>query len=51
MEIKITAEYKDMQARAYSSEESFSISLEELTFFQKIRIYLNRMVVWIGSLF
>jgi transglutaminase-like putative cysteine protease len=51
MDIKILVDYKDERDKEYSTEEEFTISLEKATFFQKIRIYINKVVNWIADLF
>jgi hypothetical protein len=51
MDAKIVVEYKDVRGKAYSTEEEFSIRLEEPTFWQKIKMSVNRVGNWFASLF
>ena len=51
MPVRITAEYKDLKGKEYRTEEEFSISLEEPTTGQKIRMFFNKIATWFANLF
>lgn len=46
-DIRVSIEYKDEKGKLYTTEEDFKISLDNLTFSEKIRVYLNQFSLWI----
>lgn len=49
-DMKVRIEYSDDKGNSYFSEVPFEISLDNLTFGEKIMIYLNQFSLWIDRL-